>query len=633
MCGIFFIKYDLNNTYKPNLKLDIIKCFKHLGRRGRDSSGILLIFENKLLIIKSNSESKDLFKSSLFNKEVKNFNKLFKSKKKGEIFVIGHTRMITHGDPDDKENNQPIINKEGIVIHNGIVTNYDTLKNKFNKNLNTSVDSEIFLHLFNNNDEDKENLDIFKKNINYVKGANNFILINLKLKKIFVFTSNNSLHYAKFNNEIEFYSSESILLKKFFGKQNQKLKKIELTKNKIYNHNLNFQSKPEINIKYIEKKHKLIKQNNKISEIKNILLNKVDLIRCKKCVLPSTFPFIKFNSDGICNICINYEYKKEKGEKLLCDKISKFNKPKLLVPLSGGRDSCYALHYLNKIKNFKTIAYTYDWGFITDVARKNISNICGNLGVEHILVSANIRKKRENVHNNILAWSKKPHLGMIPLFMAGDKQFFYFAEKIRQENNCTDIIFGQNKFEETNFKSGFIGINDFKYKKHNHYYDFNYLGKISILFKYLVQFINNPSYFNSSIYDSFAGYLSYYFFPKRFIHFYDYIKWDEKKILKTLKSEYDWNEGVSNSTWRIGDSTSSFYNLIYLSAVGFTENDTFRSNQIRNNLISRDEALKNINHENFINFNLVKEYLDKIGIDIKIFKNTINDLNKIKNLK
>ena len=58
------------------------------------------------------------------------------------------------------------------------------------------------------------------------------------------------------------------------------------------------------------------------------------------------------------------------------------------------------------------IAFTYDWGLTTDVSRVNQSKICGKLGIEHIIRSANINKKRNFVRNNIMAWLKKPHLGM-----------------------------------------------------------------------------------------------------------------------------------------------------------------------------------------------------------------------------
>ena len=67
---------------------------------------------------------------------------------------------------------------------------------------------------------------------------------------------------------------------------------------------------------------------------------------------------------------------------------------------------------------------TYDLGMVTDLARRNIARICGTLGVENIIVAADIHWKRENIKKNIIALLKSPELGMIPLFMAGDKYFF-----------------------------------------------------------------------------------------------------------------------------------------------------------------------------------------------------------------
>ena len=69
------------------------------------------------------------------------------------------------------------------------------------------------------------------------------------------------------------------------------------------------------------------------------------------------------------------------------------------------------------------VAYTYDWGMVTDLARRNQARLCSQLGVEHIWVSADIKQKRRNVRKNVEAWLKRPELGMVPLFMAGDKQF------------------------------------------------------------------------------------------------------------------------------------------------------------------------------------------------------------------
>lgn len=107
-----------------------------------------------------------------------------------------------------------------------------------------------------------------------------------------------------------------------------------------------------------------------------------------------------------------------------------------LIPVSGGRDSCYSLHYVVKELGLKPVAYTYDWGgMVTDLARRNIQRMCAELKIEHILISADIGKKRKNIRMNVGgAWLRKPNIATIPLFMAGDKHFFYYAQLLKKTN-------------------------------------------------------------------------------------------------------------------------------------------------------------------------------------------------------
>ena len=105
--------------------------------------------------------------------------------------------------------------------------------------------------------------------------------------------------------------------------------------------------------------------------------------------------------------------------------------------------------------------------------------------------------------------------------------------------------------------------------------------------------LQSPGYFNSSLWDTLSG--EYYrTFQKKdaYFHMFDYWKWDEAEIDDTLR-DYNWETAVdTESTWRIGDGTAAFYNYVYQTIAGFTEHDTFRSNQIREGMITREQALK-----------------------------------------
>jgi hypothetical protein len=171
-----------------------------------------------------------------------------------------------------------------------------------------------------------------------------------------------------------------------------------------------------------------------------------------------------------------------------------------IVPFSGGRDSTYALHLIKEELNLNPITLTYDWGMVTDLARRNIARACGELGVENILVSADINWKRENIRKNVEAWLKNPHLGMIPLFMAGDKYFFYYTDRLKKQTGIDLNIWGINHLENTDFKVGFAGLPP-KFDK-EHIYSISALNQLK-LFGFVGQnLLKSPGYINQSMIDS-----------------------------------------------------------------------------------------------------------------------------------
>jgi hypothetical protein len=58
-----------------------------------------------------------------------------------------------------------------------------------------------------------------------------------------------------------------------------------------------------------------------------------------------------------------------------------------IVPMSGGKDSTYALYLMVKRFNMRPLACTYDNGMLTDLARSNIRNAIDTFGVDHVMVA------------------------------------------------------------------------------------------------------------------------------------------------------------------------------------------------------------------------------------------------------
>ena len=116
---------------------------------------------------------------------------------------------------------------------------------------------------------------------------------------------------------------------------------------------------------------------------------------CKTCVLPETFPGIRYNKEGICNYCSrfrgidNQKKQKKKFQNRFLEILEKrkgIGPYDALMAYSGGKDSTYTLKLLKEDFDLRILAITFDHGFVSPAALKNISNVLNNLDIDHITI-------------------------------------------------------------------------------------------------------------------------------------------------------------------------------------------------------------------------------------------------------
>jgi len=123
----------------------------------------------------------------------------------------------------------------------------------------------------------------------------------------------------------------------------------------------------------------------------------VELVHCVRCGLPETYETIEFDSEGVCNICRQKEFRdveidwaarrKTLGE--LVEQYRGKHEYDCIVPFSGGKDSTFTLYYLVKEFGIKPLVVQFNHGFLRPTLLKNNERTFRQLGVEVLSFTPN----------------------------------------------------------------------------------------------------------------------------------------------------------------------------------------------------------------------------------------------------
>jgi hypothetical protein len=600
VCGIFgFIGPDELDSASAKALV------KHAQQRGRDSSGMVIHRDGAYSAYRAD------YPIGWLLKRIPELGNLF----------FGHSRLVTNGTSD----NQPVSREQVIVLHNGIIVNEESVWQALGKTPELQIDTEVIPAIIASHLADGGTVETAAARVlELTDGVVACAALVPGLGKLLLFSNNGSLYVADKSGGLVF-SSERYPLEQIGAENIRQVKGDDAVVVEVPTH-----ERP-IDIREWASRSVDLVPGLGFSAQEEALLQypKPELRRCTKCILPETMPFISFDENGVCNYCLHYKprnHPRPKEELFeLVEPYRRAHGDEVLVPFSGGRDRSYGLHLIIHELGLRPVTYTYDWGMVTDLGRRNVSRMSAKLGVENIIVAADITTKRDYIRRNLNAWIKRPHLGMLSVLTAGDKHFFRHIETLKRQTGVQLNLWGINPLEVTHFKAGFLGVPpDFAEERVYSHGAMKQLRYQSLRFRAMLQ---SPGYFNRSIPDTLAGeYYRSFTTKSDYFHIFDYWRWDEKLIEDTLDAEYDWERAPdTQTTWRIGDGTAAFYNYAYYTIAGFTEHDTFRSNQIREGELTRDEALRLVEEENTPRYPNLKWYLDVVGVD---FTQAIEAINR-----
>lgn len=313
--------------------------------------------------------------------------------------------------------------------------------------------------------------------------------------------------------------------------------------------------------------------------------------RCAKCVLPETHETIYFEETGVCNICKQHEFKKDKidwdkKKKEFDELIESYRGLHVydcIVPFSGGKDSTWTLYYLTKICRLKPLAVQFDHGFFRPNLLENNQRTMKKLGVDFHVFTPN--------------WKMVRKLMLQSFFEKGDfcwhchTGIFSYPMWVAIRLGVPLVIWGEPSSEYTAY--------------------YNYEQAEEVDEKRFNRFVNLGITADDMLIrlggDIDARDLEPFRYPPlrdlckmnfRSVCLGSYIPWDVKKQYEIIKTELGWQgDDIENvppgyNYEKIECYLQGVRDYIKYLKRGYTRPTHLTSIDIRNNRLSRDEAVK-----------------------------------------
>jgi len=344
-----------------------------------------------------------------------------------------------------------------------------------------------------------------------------------------------------------------------------------------------------------------------------------DLKRCTKCILPTNFPHISFSAEGVCNYCEAYRSIRYRGESALKDLLDTYrgkgSRYDCVVPVSGGKDSSFVLYQAVREYGMRVLAVNYDSGFVSDQAKRNIKNAIRVLGVDCVQTRSKARAQEAFLKDDIEAWvlnSRSKWNEDLPALCTGCREGWLLGSyKIAARLGVPLLLTGDSELEH--------GLLTGALRRYHRSYPINLL----------IRLMRNPFYLHPRrmyhyllIHAEFSLPAAIYQYVTRagprVVHWYDYARYDDARILSTVSEKMGWLKPPdSPSAWRFDCEVHAIMESVCRKILGFTQKDELYSRMIREGSLSRSEALKRVELENRnveVYLDIANELLDRLNL-------------------
>jgi glutamine---fructose-6-phosphate transaminase (isomerizing) len=313
--------------------------------------------------------------------------------------------------------------------------------------------------------------------------------------------------------------------------------------------------------------------------------------RCVRCLLPSTYPDVTFDEEGVCNHCAAYRELPLLGEERLLERLR--SRPSkdydCVIGISGGKDSCYVAYLARKRLGLRPLAVCYDFPFMVDLARENIRAVCESLDVPLLVV-----KSRNNVEYSLM----RDHFmslaatgttwGQCMFCHYGIHAILYRTAKSR---GIPFILSGVTRNEVWWDPGSRLGILAKRLKQLP-------LREKALFGLYQAQayahLVDQRRQFplpGNNCFDAYRRENTPQDGPIA-LKVFDYLEWDQPRIEKTLQEETGWRKPDRSLSWRYDCILEPLLDVTFYREFGISSAGLYLCGMVRGGELGREEALR-----------------------------------------
>ena len=335
---------------------------------------------------------------------------------------------------------------------------------------------------------------------------------------------------------------------------------------------------------------------------------------CSRCVYPSSsaVPLV-FDENGVCNGCRVYEEKAEidwdERLELLLEIVEPYRKStgyECIIPVSGGKDSYYQVHFVKEKLGLRPLLVTYNGNNYLDVGWRNLWRMREAFNSDHIVVSPGIDLLRRM---NRLGFTKTGDMNW-----HGHCGIFTVPVQIAVQHEIPLMFWGEHGWTEI---GGMLSRHDFPEFTYRYRVDQNLRG-----FDWW-DFVNDP---NEPIQDF---ELECYKYPSdqdiqrvgvRGLHIGSFDPWDPNEHTKIIMEKYGWepNSVPFERTYRTMSNLDDRYengahDYMKFIKFGYGRGTDHASKDIRSGIMTREKGVEMVRKYDHVKSSDIYHWLDYVG--------------------